>query len=101
MIEEQFRPSLFVHKLFYSQFQDLCCLFKFSAIWKWAVWMLLEGSQWKGEVPTHPKNTKETEKLSCTVPEHTVVWRHITPYPLIKPESVMVATIMTILIMQE
>lgn len=63
--------------------------------------MLLEGSQWKGEVPTQPKNTKETEKLLCTVPEPTVVWRHIVLYPLLKPESVMVAIIMTILIRRE
>lgn len=65
------------------------------------MWLLLKGSQWKGEVPTHPKNTKETEKLLCTVPEHTVAWRHITLYPLIKPECIMVVIIMTILIKQE
>lgn len=76
-------------------------LFRLSEIWKWAVWMLLEGSQWKVEVPTPPKSTKETEKLLCTVTEYTVVWRHIMLYRLILSESVMVVTIRTILIIQK
>lgn len=65
------------------------------------MWMLLEGSQWKVEVPTPPKSTKETEKLLCTVTEYTVVWRHIMLYRLILSESVMVVTIRTILIIQK
>lgn len=49
----------------------------------------------------HTAQEHEGEKLLCTVPEPTVVWRHIVLYPLLKPESVMVAIIMTILIRRE
>lgn len=59
------------------------------------------GGQPVGQVPTQPRTQSGQENCHrvCTGWGH-LVWRHTTAFPLLKPERVMVITMVTMLVTQ-